>query len=217
MKAGDIVKLVGVPPNLTDAKDLPTRTLFEKCVGQVFVIDGVEAVEGLPTLLARLDVGDAVGEEPWKHTIWVEAEYLHFVDPYRVSIVLDREYGDCLTRLVEKSPVWIVDTPQNRSVAQAIWSANPSRSHLEGVTTFKTRDGSSPEDALIEQLKTIDLHHGVYSANPPYTIVEVIGTSISDRVKTNFAEFGFDQFELTPQGFRAIRPVPKDWSPGRWR
>jgi hypothetical protein len=88
---------------------------------------------------------------------------------------------------------------------------------LEGVTIFKTRDDSSPEDTLIQELQTIDLHHGVYSANPPYTVLEVIGTGISDRVKGKFAEFGFDQFEPTSQGFRAIRPMPKDWSPDRWR
>jgi hypothetical protein len=132
-------------------------------------------------------------------------------------VVLDREFGEQLSQIVEKSPVWIVDTSKNRAVAQSIWSADASRSHLVGVTTFKARDDSSPEDALIHELETIDLHHGVYSANPPYTVVEVIGTGISDRVKENFAEFGFDQFEPTSEGFRAIRPLPKDWSPDRWR
>jgi hypothetical protein len=217
MKAGDVVRLVAVPPNLKDAKDLPTRTLFEKCLGQIFVIAGVDSVEGMPTPLARLDVGGVVGQEPWKQTIWVEAEYLRLVDPYRVFVVLDREYGDNLSRLVEASPVWIVDTPRNRAVAQAIWSADPNRTDLDGITIFRIGDESSPEDALIQELETIDLHHGVHSANPPYTVVEVIGTGISDRIKGKFAEFGFNHFEPTSQGFRASRPLPKDWSPDRWR
>lgn len=124
MKAGDVVKLVGIHPNLSDAKDLPTRTLFEKCVGQIFVIAGVESVEDVPTPLARLDVGDVIGHESWKHTIWVEPEYLQFIDPYRVFVVLDREYGEQLSELAEKSPVWIVDTPKNRRTrAAAIWKA----------------------------------------------------------------------------------------------
>jgi hypothetical protein len=146
MKAGDVVKLVGIPPNLSDAKDLATRMIFEKCVGQVFVIAAVESVQGVPTPLARLDVGDAVGQEPWKHTIWVEPEYLQLIDPYRVFVVLDREYGEQLSRLIEKSPVWIVDTPKHRAVAQSIWSTDTSRSHLEGVTTFKMGNDSSPEE-----------------------------------------------------------------------
>ncbi len=53
-----------------------TRTLFEKCLGRTFVIAAMESVEGLPYPLARLDVGHVIGEESWKHTIWVEPEYL---------------------------------------------------------------------------------------------------------------------------------------------
>jgi hypothetical protein len=105
--------------------------------------------------------------------------------------------------------VWIVDTPANRSVAQDIWAAHPNRSHLEGVTTFKVAESAASEDMLINQLDTIDLHHGAYSANPPYTIIEVIGAGISDKAKEALAEFGFDHFDATPQGFRATRPLPK--------
>ena len=137
-------------------------------------------------------------------------------EAYRVFVVVDRNYGPHLAELAEIGPVWIVDTPANRTAAQQIWAAHPNRSHLEGVTTFKFPDGRSPEDILINELDTIDLHHGIYSANPPYTVIEVIGTKISDNVKSRFAEFGFDQFEPMPQGFRAIRPLPKDWSADRW-
>jgi hypothetical protein len=76
VKAGDTVRLIGIPANLRDDEELATRALFEKCVGQTFVVDGLEQVEGLPYPLARIDVGDVVGEERWKHTIWVEPEYL---------------------------------------------------------------------------------------------------------------------------------------------
>ena len=138
-------------------------------------------------------------------------------EPYRVFVVVDRDYGQCLAELAQTDPVWIVDTPANRTAAQQIWTADPNRSHLKGVTTFKFIEGSSPEDIIINELDTIDLHHGTYSANPPYTIIEVIGTGISDKVKDALAEFGFDQFELTPHGFRAIRPLPEDSFPDRWR
>lgn len=35
--------------------------------------------------------------------------------------------------------------------------------------------------------------------------------------KDALAQFDFNQVEPTTQGFRAIRPLPKDWSPDRWR
>jgi hypothetical protein len=215
MKAGDVVKLAGIPPNLTDLEDLPTRPLFEKCLGHVFVVAGVDSIDGVPTPLAKLDVGHVVGEEPWRQTIWVAPEYLQSIDAYRVIIVLDREYGERLSQLA--APIWIVDTPQNRAAAEKRWAADSNRRHLDGVTTFKTMNDLTPEDVLIGELDPIDCHHGIYSANPPYTMVEVIGTSISDRLRRKLSQFGFNQFDSTPQGFYATRPLPSDWSPERWR
>ena len=136
--------------------------------------------------------------------------------PYRVFVVLDRNYGERLDPLAQNGPVWIVDTDANRVVAQHIWADAPNRSHLEGVTTFKFLEDSSPEDILVNELAQIDLHHGVHSANPPYTVIEVIGAGISDKVKESLSEFGFNHFETIPEGFRATRPLPKDWSPDRW-
>jgi hypothetical protein len=76
MKACDTVRLIGIPSNLRDDEGLQTHTLFEKCLGQSFVVVGVELIEGVPYPLAKLDVGHVLGEEPWKHTIWVEPDYL---------------------------------------------------------------------------------------------------------------------------------------------
>ena len=61
---------------------------------------------------------------------------------------------------------------------------------------------------LINELDTIDLHHGTHSANPPYTVLEVIGTGISAKLKAEVSQFGFDEFQETLQGFRAVRPMP---------
>ena len=76
MKAADTAKLIGIPPNLRHDEELQTRTQFEKCLGKSFVIAAVESFEGVPFPLARIDVGQVVGKEPWEHTIWVESEYL---------------------------------------------------------------------------------------------------------------------------------------------
>jgi hypothetical protein len=80
MKPGDTVKLIGIPPNVRDDQELQTRTLFQKCLGQSFVIGAVESFDSVPFPLARIDVGHVVGKEPWEQTIWVEREYLELVD-----------------------------------------------------------------------------------------------------------------------------------------
>jgi len=38
----------------------------------------------------------------------------------------------------------------------------------------------------------------------------VIGTVLSERLKTELSQFGFDAFQATTEGFRAARPVPSD-------
>jgi hypothetical protein len=76
MKIGDKVKVVGIPPDVHDHDDLKTRSLFEKCMGKVFQVEGLEKVEGLDHPLVRLDVGHVVGKNSWEHTIWVEPEFV---------------------------------------------------------------------------------------------------------------------------------------------
>ena len=129
-------------------------------------------------------------------------------EPYRVVVVVDRNYGQRLARLADSGPVWVVDSPTNRTAAQQIWAVDPTRSHLEGVTTFKSPEERSSEDILINELDTIDLHHGTHSANTPYTVLDVIGTTVTGKLKTELEQFGFDDFQETPQGFRAVRPLP---------
>ena len=76
MKAGDSIKLVGIPPDLPDDAEFQTQALFQKCLGRSFVISAIESFEGVPFPLAGIDVGHVIGKEPWEHTIWVQLEYL---------------------------------------------------------------------------------------------------------------------------------------------
>ena len=80
VKAGDRVKVIGVPPNL-HGKDLKTRSLFEKCVGAAFEVLGFEYAEGLDVPLIRLDVGHVRGKKSWEDTIWIEPQFVEIVSP----------------------------------------------------------------------------------------------------------------------------------------
>jgi hypothetical protein len=127
--------------------------------------------------------------------------------PYSVSVVLDRAYGSRLAELIALGPVWIVDSPVNRAVAEDMWAKFPKRSHLYGITTFKAAETDSPEEMLIGNLGTIDLHHGFHSADPPYTVLEVVGVRLTARIEAALAGFGFDSFPASDDGFRAVRPL----------
>src|SRR5438132_2523301 len=82
--------------------------------------------------------------------------------------------------------------------------------HLTDITTFNDVASLSPEDMLLGQLDTIDLHHGPHSANPPYTAIEVLGTQLSAKTKNQLSEYGFNEFHITSTGFKASRPKPLD-------
>jgi hypothetical protein len=104
--------------------------------------------------------------------------------------------------------VWIVDTPTNKAVAQRLWKERPEEGHLTGITTFNNADSSSPEDLLVAELDSIDLHHGSYSADPPYTAIEVLGTPLTERVRNELSAYGFNEFHTNSAGFTAQRRIP---------
>jgi hypothetical protein len=76
MKAGDRVKLIGIPPGIHDLEQLKTRSLLDKCLNQSFVVDGIESFPGVADRFARLDVGHILGEPSYMHTIWIEEGFL---------------------------------------------------------------------------------------------------------------------------------------------
>jgi len=126
---------------------------------------------------------------------------------YSVSVVLDRSFGERLRELTPRGPVWIVDTPENRSAAEKLWKNAPSRSHLDGITVFTAWTNRASEQVLVDEMDMIDLHHGAYSAHPPYTAIRVIGASATAEVRAKLAEFGFDLFRPTDSGFEATRTL----------
>ncbi len=142
--------------------------------------------------------------------------------PYKVYIVVDREFGDKLAE-IEGAPVWIVDTPINKAVVRRLIGKVehlPSKITLAPASRPLTKlvlareAASSPEDILLGQFDTIDLHHGVYSANRPYTVIEVVvfcgyesWAIVYARMKL-WTEYGFDEFFASPAGFTAKRTEP---------
>jgi hypothetical protein len=103
--------------------------------------------------------------EPDEQPAWDLTSWTMIRNPYENSIVLDRDYGARLRKLLESGPIWAIDAPANREVAQETWEEFPSRDHTDGITIFIGK-GASPEEAFIAEFDMIDLHHGVYSAVP---------------------------------------------------
>jgi hypothetical protein len=128
--------------------------------------------------------------------------------PYKVYVVVDRNFGAQLNKLKRGVPVWIVESSDNKLAVQRLRQERTSESHLEGITIFADSVGLSVEEILLGELDTIDLHHGIHSATPPYTVLEVVGVNLTVRIKTELVALGFDDFQTDSTGFIATRPEP---------
>jgi hypothetical protein len=127
--------------------------------------------------------------------------------PNTVTIVVDPEFGDRLYAVAKETPVWIVDTPLNRAAAEFVRAQNPEHRPPSDVTTFQVDRDSTPEEWCANILGAVDLHHGEYSDDPPYTVVEVIGAPLTVKLRQAFSEYELNAFVERAAGFQASRSI----------
>ena len=102
--------------------------------------------------------------------------------PYKVRVVVDPAFGERLASLPAGEPVWVIDSPLNMPVAHRFWRERKDENHLTGISTFKPGANASSEEEIIRMLDTLEDHHGEYSADPPYSILEIIGCAGSEHL-----------------------------------
>jgi hypothetical protein len=100
-------------------------------------------------------------------------------------------------------PVWIAMSTANEPVVRSLWATAPG----SAITGFQYDARQSPEDRLLVELDTIELHHGPYSVRVPYDELRVIGCALTPRVKDALIELDFSIFEEVPDGFRGPAKV----------
>ena len=122
----------------------------------------------------------------------------------RVLLVLDRDYDGELSSVPANTHVWLIDSPANRKVAADYRALHGSRVET-GATTFSASVDDTVSVVCMRVLDDIDLHHGKYSCDPPYSVLEVVGTRLRSPVKSAIQALGFSKFERTDNGFRATR------------
>jgi len=120
-------------------------------------------------------------------------------------VVVDPTFGERLASLPAGEPVWVIDSSINTSVAHRLCRERNDQNHLTGITTFKPAANASPEEEVIRMLGTIEDHHGEYSADPPYSILELIGCAVSERLRSALAEFRFHVEACSADSVVAVR------------
>jgi hypothetical protein len=123
----------------------------------------------------------------------------------KVILIVDRNYSADLATLASDCHVWLIESAGNSESAASYWTTYPESNRGSGLTTFAAADDESGPEACLKILKTIDLHHGACSSDPPYSVLEIVGAPLSRSVKTAIEALGFSRFESTDNGFRALR------------
>jgi len=104
----------------------------------------------------------------------------------RVAIVFDAGFGDRLSGLVMRMPVWIVESAANRPAVSEAWNRATEWPHIS-VTVFRPPD---------------DLKHLLSQIGHPQR-VDVIGLPLSDDAREALHAAGFTKISETADGFRA--------------
>ncbi len=125
--------------------------------------------------------------------------------PYTVHVIVDPVFGERLREIPLGEPVWIADTEVNRPAYEAVGRERNPESYLVGLSSFKVELTARPEDWLISELADIDLHHGEYSHDPPWSRINVIGAKWTERIQKELGRFGFTAHLVTREGFEATK------------
>ena len=108
-----------------------------------------------------------------------------------IAVVFAEDFSNQLEKLAFHTPVWMVDTPANRSAAEQAWMAAIEWPHIS-VTLFRPLEWRS----LLEQ---IGMHH------ERFDVVEAFGTDLTPPTRDALEATGFVRIEQTASGFRARR------------
>ena len=118
-------------------------------------------------------------------------------------MIVDSRFGDRLREIPAGVPVWIVDSAVNRVAYEIVGKERKPENHLVGLSSFKVDQKVSPEDWLVSEIETLDLHHGEMSHDPPWSVIKVIGIRWTKRIQEKLTQFGFEDHEDTAEGFVA--------------
>jgi hypothetical protein len=124
---------------------------------------------------------------------------------HRVAVVVDPDYGEAVRPLSLSRHVWIVRSPRNNAVVEAMRAQCNEHSAETGVSTFNA--GGTPEESFLSILGVVDEHHGEHSHDPPLSVIEVVGVAATDAIREQLAAVGFRQTEPDDEGFTAYRTV----------
>ena len=110
--------------------------------------------------------------------------------PRSVAVVFDPDFSSSLEKVAFHTPVWMIDTPENRAAAEQAWRTAIDWPHIS-VTLFSDYDWKT----LLYQI----------ALNERFEMLEVLGSPLTPDARDALESAGFVRVEETGEGFRARR------------
>jgi hypothetical protein len=111
-----------------------------------------------------------------------------------VTLVVDPNFGDRAAPLAEVGPLWMIDSPANRPVMEALW-ARAEGQPSNDLTLINAVRGRSAEDTVVESIGTADEHH------PNWTVFEIVGITVTERILAMLSRLADGTVQNLPLGF----------------
>ncbi|WP_155636028.1 hypothetical protein [Burkholderia stagnalis] len=128
-----------------------------------------------------------------------------------IALIVDPDFGLSVRDIAARvQHTWIVETAANVAIVEQIRKESPKRlDHMmeNGITTFR-QFGPDPESWCDTTLDSVDVHHNSNSGGGGYSVLEVYGISLTERLHLACVELEFSVFTETDYGFCAQRPGP---------
>ncbi len=118
--------------------------------------------------------------------------------PRSVAIVFAGDFSAQLEKLSFHTPVWLIDTPENRTAAEEAWQRAIEWPHIS-VTLFRSSAATPSRDdwhALLDQIAL---------QKRPVDAIEIFGAPLTNIARATLEEAGYERFEETANGFRVRR------------
>ena len=96
-------------------------------------------------------------------------------------------------------------SPVNEPVIRSLWALRPEVNELTEITGFRFDANVPAAKRFLDELDTIDLHHGAYSNGTSYTELEVIGAPLTVPIRLTLLQLGFADFSENRYSFIARR------------
>ncbi len=115
-----------------------------------------------------------------------------------VAIIFDPDFGDALRGLTG-CDVWVIRSSTNAAVVDDLRRAG--HRHLTAFADY----GEPHVEAFDEILRTVELHHGQCSQDPPFQRAAIYGLEFDEAFNDSLGAVGFELEAQTPNGFTAYR------------